>query len=397
MRKCFALLLALLGLAVPARAVSLRTVSAFGGTDASALVYVELLREYEAQTGNVVEDSSGTSDESWKAGVLSDFAAGNEPDILFFFACSADSAPILRKMVPISEINAAYPGLDLPESGILREADGAVYAIPLRPYFEGLFVNSDLFDRYGAPLPDTWAHLEEAIAIFNEAGVVPIAVSLSDIPHYLAECAVLAAATPRDFTARPTRIDEVPQSWYRGMELIRRLYTLGAFPENALSTSETVTSELFRQKQAAMQIDGSWFVNSLPEESMDSTVVMPMPSLDGGDSAIIGGVSMGFYLTRRVWDDPTRRDAAVALLDWLTRPNHIRRLAASEITGTLAESADAMASRAADMVRPIQDDMNKNARERWLLECVPAVAVGDMTAQECWAQVMALAPFESGR
>ena len=108
-----------------ARAVSLRRVSAFGGTDASALVYVELLREYEARTGNVVEDSSGTSDESWKASVLSDFAAGDEPDILFFFACSADSAPILRKMVPISEINAAYPDLALPESDIPRDADPA--------------------------------------------------------------------------------------------------------------------------------------------------------------------------------------------------------------------------------------------------------------------------------
>jgi len=358
---------------------------------------VELLREYEAQTGNLVEDNSSTSDESWKASVLSDFAAGNEPDILFFFACSADSAPILRKMVPISEINAAYPDLALPESGILREADGNVYAIPLRPYFEGLFVNTDLFEQYGAPLPDTWEHLEVAIAIFNAAGVVPIAVSLSDIPHYLAECAVLAASTPEAFTARPTTLDEVPESWHRGMALIRRLYTLGAFPENALSTSEAVTSELFRQKQAAMQIDGSWFVNSLPAESMDTTVIMPMPSLDGEGRAIIGGVSMGFYLTRRVWDDPTRRDAAVALLSWLTRPDHLKRLAAQEITGALAESADAMAARTSDMVRPIQDDMNKNARERWLLECVPAVAVGDMAPEECWAQVMALAPFESGR
>jgi len=146
-----------------------------------------------------------------------------------------------------------------------------------------------------------------------------------------------------------------------------------------------------------MQIDGSWFVNALPESSMDTTVVMPMPSLDGEDSAIIGGVSMGFYLTRRVWDDPTRRDAAVALLDWLTRPDHLKRLAAQEITGTLAESADAMAARTSDMVRPIQDDMNKNARERWLLECVPAVAVGDMTPEECWTQVMTLEPFEAGR
>lgn len=394
MKRWSLVMLTLLCLAVPARAVSLRTVSAFGGTDASALSYVELLREYEAQTGNVVEDSSGTSDESWKASVLSDFAAGNEPDILFFFACSADSAPILRKMVPIAEINAAYPDLALPEADILRESDGRIYAIPLRPYYEGLFVNTDLFDRYGAPLPDTWAHFEEAIAVFRDAGIAPIAVSLSDIPHYLAENAVLAAASPEDYTARPATLDEVPESWLRGMELIRRLYTLGAFPENALNTSETITSELFRQKKAAMQIDGSWFINSLPEESMETTVVMPMPSLDGEGGAVIGGVSMGFYLTRRVWEDPARRDAAVALLDWMTRPDHLRRLAAWDITGALAESADAMAARASDMLRPIQDDMNAAARERWLLDCVPAVAAGDMTAEECWARVMALDPFE---
>ena len=394
MKRWSLVMLMLLCLAIPARAVSLRTVSAFGGTDASALSYVELLREYEAQTGNVVEDTSGTSDESWKASVLSDFAAGNEPDILFFFACSADSAPILRKMVPIAEINAAYPDLALPESDILREGDGRIYAIPLRPYYEGLFVNTDLFERYGAPLPDTWAHFEKAIAVFRDAGIAPIAVSLSDIPHYLAENAVLAAASPEDYTARPAALDEVPESWFRGMELIRRLYTLGAFPENALNTSETITSELFRQKKAAMQIDGSWFINSLPEESMETTVVMPMPSLDGEGGAVIGGVSMGFYLTRRVWEDPARRDAAVALLEWMTRPDHLRRLAAWDITGALAESADAMAARASDMLRPIQDDMNAAARERWLLDCVPAVAAGDMTAAECWARVMALDPFE---
>ena len=394
MKRLSLVMLMLLCMAMPARAVSLRTVSAFGGTDASALSYVELLREYEAQSGNVVEDTSGTSDESWKASVLSDFAAGNEPDILFFFACSADSAPILRKMVPIAEINAAYPDLALPESDILREGDGRIYAIPLRPYYEGLFVNTDLFEQYGAPLPDTWAHFEEAIAVFRDAGIAPIAVSLSDIPHYLAENAVLAAASPEDYTARPAALDEVPESWFRGMELIRRLYTLGAFPENALNTSETITSELFRQKKAAMQIDGSWFINSLPEESMETTVVMPMPSLDGEGGAVIGGVSMGFYLTRRVWEDPARRDAAVALLEWMTRPDHLRRLAAWDITGALAESADAMAARASDMLRPIQDDMNAAARERWLLDCVPAVAAGDMTAAECWEKVMALEPFE---
>ena len=99
-----------------AEGVTLRTVSCFAGEDVAAVAYAELLRAYEEQTGNVVEDTSGTSDESWKARVLSDFAVGNEPDVLFFFACSADSAPILRKMVPIAEINDAYPELALNES-----------------------------------------------------------------------------------------------------------------------------------------------------------------------------------------------------------------------------------------------------------------------------------------
>ena len=394
-RVLAAMMMWLLCAGTPAEGVTLRTVSSFAGTDAAALSYVELLREYEEVSGNVVEDSSGTSDESWKAGVLSDFAAGNEPDILFFFACSADSAPILRKMVPISEINAAYPELDLPESDILREADGAVYAIPVRPYYEGLFVNTDLFESCGAPLPDSWAHLEEAVAIFNAAGIVPIAASLSDIPHYVAECAVLAACGPEDYTARPGTIEAVPRGWYDGMEALRRLYALHAFPENALNTSEAITSELFRQKRAAMQFDGSWFANSIPESNMDTTIVMPVPALrGGGQGGIIGGVSMGFYLTRRVWDDPLRRDAAVALLRWFTLPEHLKRLGTEQITGALAESAEAMTGGDARLLRPIQDDMNKDARERWLLNCVPSVAVGDMTAEECWRSVMALKPFE---
>lgn len=122
MKRTIILFLAFAILACPvafSEGVALRTVSCFAGEDAAAMAYAELLRDYEEDTGNVVEDASATSDESWKSRVLSDFAVGNEPDVLFFFACSGDSAPILRKMVPISEINAAYPGLDLDRKSVV--------------------------------------------------------------------------------------------------------------------------------------------------------------------------------------------------------------------------------------------------------------------------------------
>ena len=388
------LCLAILAASASAEGVALKTVSCFAGEDVAAITYAELLREYEERTGNVVEDASATSDESWKSRVLSDFAAGNEPDVLFFFACSGDSAPILRRMVPIEEINAAYPELSLPESEALREGDGVVYAIPARPYYEGLFVNTDLFEQYGLPLPDTWDHLEAAVAGFAAAGVTPIAVSFSDIPHYLAECCVLACATPDEYAARPASADQVPESWREGMALIRRLYELGAFPADALNTSETVTSQMFRDKKAAMQFDGSWFANTLPAESMDSVRVLPVPRREGTSGAVIGGVSMGFYLTRRAWDDPGRRDAAVQLLAWLTSPEHLAQLNQEQTSGAMRESALALLDGAEVLLGPVQDDMNKDAREAWLLNCVPAVADGRMTAEACWENVMALEPFE---
>lgn len=395
--KRWLILLAVLALPLSAWAegLTLHTVSSFAGADASASAYVELLKAFEEATGYVVADSSASSDETWKTSVLYDFATGNEPDVLFFFAANADSAPILSRVVPIDEINAAYPELNLPENASIAEADGRVYAIPVRPFWEGLFVNTDLFEQYDVELPDTWEKLEKAIARFNEVGIVPISVSLSDIPHYLAEMSILVCSSQEEYAARPLSLAEVPESWYSGMALIRRLYEIGAFADNASATTEEMSSQLFRTKKAAMQIDGSWFANSIPQESMDTTIVMPMPSYaEAADpKAFVGGTSMGFYLTRKAWEDPERRDAAVQLLAWLTSKDSMRALGGMELSGALLESSYALVENSGSMYRPLQDDMKREARETWLLDCVPAVAEGSMTPEECWATVMALEAF----
>lgn len=378
-----------------AEGVTLKTVSSFAGTDASADAYVGILKAFEAETGNTVEDSSATSDEAWKASVLNDFAAGNEPDVLFFFAGGADSAPILDKVVPIAEINAAYPDLNLTENAVLTEPDGKIYAIPSRPFWEGLFVNTDLFEQYGLELPTDWQKLETAVAKFNEVGIVPIAVSLSDIPHYVAEFAIIASGTPQEHMARPATLEEVPQSWFDGMALIHELYEMGAFAKDVNATTEAVTSQMFKDKKAAMQIDGSWFANGIPQANMDTTIVMPFPTKaeNADPTAFIGGVSMGFYLTRKAWEDPAKRDQAVALLAYLTNADSAAKLGGYQFTGKLLESSYAMINNANYMLSPFQDAMTKEAREAWLLGCISSVADGTMSPEACWEKVMALKPF----
>lgn len=389
-----ALLLAVLaGTGAAEGGITLRTISCFAGQDGSADEYVAILQRYESMTGNTVIDNSSTTDEAWKTSILKDFAAGNEPDVLFFFAAGADSAPILSRVVSLEEINASYPDMNLPENDILREPDGKVYAVPVRGYWEGLYVHTDLFEQYGAPLPTDWNSLLEAIRIFRENGIVPIAISLSDIPHYLAEMSVLACATREEQQARPKTFEEVPASWLEAMAVIRELAEAGAFAENAGSTYESASTDLFLNKRAAMQMDGSWLESSFSRGMMDTLKVMPMPlrSGEGVSDCYLGGVSMGFYLTRRAWESG-RRDAAVALLKELTSEESIRELGSSSLSGRLLDSAEDMQA-GRHMVSPLQDAMNNQAREVWLLECIPAVAEGRMTPEECWRRVMALNPF----
>ena len=71
---------------------------------------------------------------------------------------------------------------------------------------------------------------------------------------------------------------------------------------------------------------------------------------------------------------------------------NVRRLGNSTITGQLLRSSEELRD-GRSMVSPLQDAMNNQAREVWLLECIPAVAEGTMTPAECWQRVMTLNPF----
>ena len=399
MKKLLAVILAFtlcLSVKVTALAagVTLKTVSTFAGTDAAAGAYVELLRAWEIETGDKVVDTSATSDEAWKTGVLNDFAAGNEADVLFYFAKTADSIPILKRVVPIREINDTYPDLALKENPFSAEDDGVIYSIPVRPYWEGLFVNTDLFERYGLELPTDWFKLETAIKRFNEEGIVPISVSFADVPHYIVEFAIIASGTTDEYKARPAASDEVPGSWMEGMALLNKLYTLGAFAKDASATTEAVTSQMFRDKKAAMQLDGSWFANGIPESNWDTTVVMPFPAYadDADPNAFIGGVSMGFYLSRQAWDDPNKRDAAVNLLSFLTSEENGNRLRTFAFGGRLLESSYELLANEHVMLPPIQDAMNAEARSAWFAR-VPALVDGTADPAQVWSEVMALHPF----
>lgn len=117
------------------------------------------------------------------------------------------------------------------------------------------------------------------------------------------------------------------------MNDIKELYELGYFPENTLSATDDETFAMFTEGKAAFLIDGSWKVggivaacqsdpedpSTLDAEKLANFDVTYVPG--NGDrkaTDLIGGLSMGYYITKKAWDDPDKRAAAVSFVEYMT-------------------------------------------------------------------------------
>lgn len=298
--------------------VTLITVSMHGGTDPNAEKYRSINQEFMTEYPYIIiEDDSQSSDQDWKSKIAADFAVGNEPDVIQYFT-DANASDVLAadKFVTIDEIKAEYPdygGDTLPAAlEAATNPDGVQRAVPTTGYWEGLYCNKDLFDHFGLELPTDWEKFVTAIVTFRANNIIPIAVSLNNVPHYWIEFLILSSAGKDSYETVPVSAQE---DWYKGLHVFKILRDMGAFPTDTDTIDNDYAGELFKNKQAAMQLDGSWYLGGIPDQ--DNTVLCSFPVIPGGKAEagfMVGGISSGFYITKKAWKDPDKRDAAVKFI-----------------------------------------------------------------------------------
>lgn len=325
----------------PAGPVELNVTTTFAGEDGNAQNFKTAVDAWCAETGNSVADTSATSDETFKTRVITDFETGSEPDVLFFFN-GADSNSFIEagKVVSIDDIRAEYPDYaanmndDLITDSLV---DGKKYAVPVNGFWEAMFVNTEVLDAAGVSVPGvgyTWDQFLADCQKIKDAGYAPIACALGNIPHYWWEFAIFNHTSPATHLNVPESVDsEQGAAWVAGMEDIKALYEAGFFPENTLSATDDETFAMFTEGKAAFLIDGSWKVGGIvnacqsdPEDpstldaeklaKFDVTYVPGMNDRKATD--LIGGLSMGYYITTKAWEDPEKRDAAVSFVSYMT-------------------------------------------------------------------------------
>lgn len=295
---------------------TLSVVTMMGGEDANTANYNALLKKFQTEHPNItIEDNSAMADNDWKVQNEADFAMDIEPDVIQYYTdASATNILQTNKFVTLEEMQAEMPEIakNTSEIALAQTAspiDGVNYAVPTTGYWEGLFCNKDLFDKFELELPTTWDNLMKAIEVFNENDIVPISVALNDVPNYWIEFLMMTASTQEEFVTVP---ETAPASWVEGLEKIKELYDANAFPKDVATIDNEMAGKMFKGKQAAMQLDGSWFLNGV--EDTENTVVCAFPRWDGAkatEGSAISGYSSGFYITKKAWEDPAKRQAAL--------------------------------------------------------------------------------------
>ena len=397
--------------------VTLNVVTSYGGDDGNRKNFEAAVKAYEEATGNKINDGSATSNEEWKAKVLTDFETGSEPDVLFFFT-NADAEPFItaNKVVSIDEIRAEYPdyAANMKESMMATAADGKHYSVPSSGFWENMFVNKTVLEACGVAMPGpdyTWEQFLADCQTILDNGYTPIACSLFEVPHYWFEFAVMNNGTLANQLEVPTlnedgtlHDDAVAQKWVAALSDLKELYDLGYFPKNTLTASDAETVAMFGDGEAAFLIDGSWKVGYFNENHGDELENYSVSFVPGkGErkaTEAIGGISMGYFITRKAWDDPAKREAAVKFVETLTSDETLSTFVTTEVTalvnGAKPAGLNALQQTAADVnaeitgvVGAVQDTISSEAKAD-LFGNIQKVVTGQMTAEEAVASAIAL-------
>ena len=390
--------------------VTINVVTSYGGDDGNRKNFEAAVKAYEEATGNKVNDGSATSNEDWKAKVLTDFETGSEPDVLFYFT-NADAEPFVSagKVVSIEEIRKEYPeyAANMKDSMMAVAADGKQYSVPSSGYWENMFVNKKVLEDCGVAIPGpdyTWDQFLQDCETIKANGFTPIACSLVEVPHYWFEFMVMNNGTVANHLDVPASVeDEAGQKWVKGLNDIKDLYERGFFPANTLAASDAETVELFNAGDAAFLIDGSWKVGYFTQNAADINdfAIAYVPGKgDRKASEAIGGISMGYFITTKAWNDPAKREAAVKFVEYLTSDEVLSTFVTTEVTalanGAKPAGLNPLQQSAADtnanvtaIAGAVQDLLTAEARGD-LFANIQNIVTGKITAEDALAAALAL-------
>lgn len=388
--------------------IELRFLSSWGGTDTKAQQLQMLLDEFEEQNPGVKIINESMSGSEFLFKLKTNFAQGSDPDVFGLWPGSDIKILINQgKVADLTDLLASDPEW---AAGFGEDAwsydqfNGRIYGLPCEIIYEGLFVNRDLFEKYGIKVPETYEELKDAVRAFRERDIIPIAYNSTPEGTFLYQNIVMKLGG-KEYTENPYKEGRINENYIEGMKYVKELYELGAFPEDAFVIADKTRDNLFLEKEAAMIVQGSWFIGLGSLGADDETVdIIPFPAFKEGKShpsSIIYGLGNGnFHMSTKAYENPDKREMCIRLLKHLTSVeaaklfshetgfiSNIRIPDQSVQPGRLMEKGKELIARSMELVGPTDSFIDRNLWEQVLVTSFPHVLEGRMTPEEVFEEM----------
>ncbi len=392
---------------IPQKIHTINIMTTWGGIDSKAGALNEIIANFEKENPNIKISNQSIFGDDYLPTLKTKFASGSEPDV--FGLWPGSDIKYLIKADKIADITDTLKQdrtwMDCFNQSSFRATtyNNRIYGIPFELVFEGLFINKDLFDKYGVKEPSNYKELKDAVNIFNKNGIIPIAYNSTAEGSYIYQN-IIASLGGSQGVEEYLVDGKINKHYIDAMKYMKELNDMGAFSEDSIMIYSDERNNLFFTKQAAMIVQGSWFIPYFNKDDK-SVKMIPFPSMTDDDSKMLTGLGGGtFYISKSAWDSFSKKDKSIEFLKYLTSKEVAEFLYKS--TGLLTnlnvemdlESAhSSLAQQSAGVYKriheknktPIPDHIiERSVWEDIVIKQFPKFLLGETTAEYIWEQAV---------
>lgn len=277
-------------------------------SDTNRIPFEKALADWNNAHPEIQIVAEGTEGESYKSKLRTAIAVNEVPDIFFSWGAGFSKTFIeAGKVLPLNN----YLDDSIRNSindGCLENFtyDGTLYGFPTFIIAGIFYCNEEMFNQYNIKIPETYSELLEAIDLFNQHQITPMAVGLKDgWPgiFYQNILAIRTAGINKCVDALNKKISFMQPEFIESAQRVQELVNAGAFDARSMQLTRHEAELCFINGKVPMFYGGSWAVGSMERDDSlvkNHVVVKNFPFIEGasGDAkGFLGGAIDGFMIS----------------------------------------------------------------------------------------------------
>jgi len=301
-------------------------------TEGIGLTADKIFQKFRAEHPEIDLQVEGAPGDALRDKIKIDLAAGNLPDVIYYWGLSSLNpmveAGLLLDVSKYIEDSDAVDWDDWgPDAWAEVSTDGERYwAIPVQYFTDYVLANTELFDKYGFEIPETYDELISVSQVFADNGIIPMSVgSKGGNPSHFFFAEVWyqlgSQEYMRDVTAGNASYN-CPET-IRTAEIILDMAKNRVFPADPIGSGDFGPPvALYNEGKAAMIVAQTWMIRQFKQDIVDKSKITDMPTMPGSvtdpKTFTVGGYNNTWAIKAKQYDNPATHDGFVDLLDGLT-------------------------------------------------------------------------------